>query len=182
MGTGDPFGSAAALQQWLDQEDAWMRATVREHGWAIQAIFGTGCWGHPACDCDRPRCGSPPFAYTVGLCAFGHPELVIFGLGIDQAHAVLNSLGDRVRGGHRFNPDETVTFDCWPHRLRLLPFRDDGDLPVLVSAQRFYQRTQTDPVPTMQCVWGDRWGRFPWDPGYDPPSGLQPMPGTSDPR
>lgn len=182
MSDDNPFGSEVALQQWLDQEDAWMRDTVREYGWAVQSIFGEGCWGHPGCNCGQPQGVSPPFAYTVGLYGFGHPELVIFGLGIDPAHAVLNDLGNRVRDGHVFDSDETVTFDHWPHRLRLFPFRDDGDVPVLISAHRFYQRTQAAPVPTMQCVWDDRWGRFPWDPDYDPPPGLQPMPGTFDPR
>lgn len=182
MAIDNPFNSELQLQQWLDQEDAWMRETVRRCGWAVEAVFGEGCWGHPGCDCGRPRGIHPPFAYTVGLYGFGHPEVVVFGLCIDTARTVLNDLGERVRRGSSLHPGEVLRFDGWPHRLHLFGFRDDGDVPVLISAQRFYQRSQVDPVPTLQGVWDDRWGRFPWDPGYDPPAGLQPMPGTHDPR
>lgn len=169
------------LQQWLDQEDAWMRDTVRSHGWAIQAVFGTGRWAPSECSCGcrhSDEGDSPPFAYTVGMFGFGHPELLVFGLPIGTAHRTLNELGERVRHGQRLRPGELVTFECWPHRLHLFEFSDDGDVPVLVAAQRFYGANQARPVPAIQCVWDDRWGRFPWEPGYDPPAGLQPMPGT----
>jgi Domain of unknown function (DUF4262) len=112
----NPFGSELRLLQWLDQEDAWMRDTVRRHGWAVQAVFGVGCWGHPGCDCGQPPGTNPSFAYTVGLYGFGHPELVVFGLCADTAMAVLNELGERVRHGQTLRPGEVLTFECWPPR------------------------------------------------------------------
>lgn len=174
------FGSPVARQQWLDQEDTWLRDTVRTHGWAVQAIFAEGCWGPPGCDCGLPREVSPPFAYTVGLFGFGHPEIVVFGLPIDTAHTVLNDLGKRIRQGSAFDGDADVRVPGWSHRLRLVRFRDDADVPVLISAHRFYRATQAAPVPTLQAIWDDRDGRFPWEPGYSPSGGLQPMPGTFD--
>lgn len=176
-----PFRDEIQLQQWLDQEDAWMRDTVRSHGWAVQAVFGTGRWAPSecSCGCNHPAEGdSPPFAYTVGLFGFGQPELLIFGLPISTAHRTLNELGERVRRGQRLQPGELVTLESWSHRLHLFAFRDDAEVPVLISAQRFYGATRARPVPAIQCVWDDRWGRFPWEPGYDPPAALQPMPGT----
>lgn len=173
-----PITTETQLQQWLDQEDAQMRDTVREHGWAVQAILPDGCWGSPSCTCGQPRGVSPPFAYTVGLFGFGHPELLIYGMHEDSAAGVLNELGERVRRGRALVPGELQTFDHWPHRVHLFPFGDAGDEPVLISAQRFYERRQDDPVPALQCVWDDRWGRFPWEPEYDPPPGLQPLPQT----
>lgn len=155
MATHNPFGSELRLQQWLDQEDAWLRDTVRHGGWAVQAVFGEGCWGHPGCECAQPRGVRPPLAYTVGLHGFEHPEIVVVGLCIDTAVAVLNDLGERVRAGQSLSPGDVLTFDGWPHRMHLFQFRDDGDVPVLTSAQRFYQRTQADPVPTLQGVWDD---------------------------
>ncbi len=113
------------LQQWLDQEDAWMRDTVRSHGWAIQAVFGTGRWAPSECSCGcrhSDEGDSPPFAYTVGMFGFGHPELLVFGLPIGTAHRTLNELGERVRHGQRLRPGELVTFECWPHRLHLFEF------------------------------------------------------------
>lgn len=54
------------LTAWRDQHQAWQRDTIRRHGWAVTAVLGDD--------------HEPPFAYTVGLSGFGHPELVVFGL------------------------------------------------------------------------------------------------------
>lgn len=170
-----PFDSEIQLQQWLDQEDALMRDTVRRHGWAVQAVYGEGCWGSASCSCGQPRGVLPPFAYTIGLYGFGHPELLIYGLDECDASAVLNELGERVRRGGTLSPGELQTLDGWSHRVHLVPFRDDGDVPVLISAQRFYDSSRHEPVPALQCVWDDAHGRFPWDPGHDLPPGLQPL-------
>jgi hypothetical protein len=149
-------------RQWLDQQDSWMRDTVRKHGWAIQAVFGEGT--------------DPPFTYTVGLFGFRHPELVIFGMPHESAGGVLNELGERVRQGGRIAPGELQTFENWSHRLHVFPLADPSK--VLFAANRFYGRRTDDPVPGLQLVWDDRWGNFPWEPRYDPPGWLQPLPGT----
>jgi hypothetical protein len=141
----DEMPTPVQVQQWLDQEDAWMRETVRRHGWAVQYVGGEECCG--------PSGGAPPFAYTVGLYGFGHPELLAYGLGQHSACSVLNQLGERVRQGERLGPGEPVTIDGGTHRVLLFPFRDDGDTPVLISAQRFYDATQDRPVPVLQVVW-----------------------------
>ncbi|WP_184820397.1 DUF4262 domain-containing protein [Jiangella mangrovi] len=165
------------LQQWLDQEDAWMRETVRRHGWAVQYVDGDGCWGPPRCGCGRPRGGSPPFAYTVGLFGYDHAELLVYGLGQHAASSLLNELGEQVRQGEQLGSDRPLRVDGGPHLVVLVPFRDDGDTPVLISAQRFYQATRDRPVPALRVVWSDAGGRFPWEHGYDLPAGLQPSPG-----
>lgn len=154
MATKIPFDGEFGRQHWLDQEDAWMRETVRRCGFAVQAVFGARCWSHPGCGCGQRRGTRPPIAYTVGLYGFGHPEVVIVGLCIDTAATVLNDLGERIRHGRSLAPGDVLSFNCWPHRMHLVEFRDDGDVPVLTSAQRFYQRTQADPVPALQAVWG----------------------------
>lgn len=60
------------VQQWLDQEDAWMRDTVRRHGWAVQYVLGDACSGPSGCACGGSPGADPPFAYTVGLYGFDH--------------------------------------------------------------------------------------------------------------
>ena len=150
------------IKQWLDQEDALTRDIVRRRGWAIQSVLGEGC--------------EPAFSYTVGLFGFGHPELLIFGLPHDSASSVLNDLCERVRRGGPIIAGELQTFDNWPHRLHAFALADTSE--VLFAANRFYNRPPDDPVPALQLVWDDRWGRFPWEPGYDPPDWLQPVPGT----
>ncbi|WP_162606441.1 DUF4262 domain-containing protein [Jiangella asiatica] len=164
------------VQQRLDQEDAWLRETVLRHGWAVESVYGEGCWGPPGCPCGLPRGGDPPYAYTVGLHDFGHPELVVFGLGDETGSLVLNALGERVRGGGRMLPARPLPVDGWHHRVRFFPFHDVGGPPLLTSAQRYYRRTADDPVSVLQVVWDDHQGRFPWEGGYDFPTGLQPPP------
>lgn len=147
----------------LDQYDAWARDTVRRYGWAVRYIFGD--------------VGDvPPFAYTIGLYGFDHPELVLFGADYDTSVNVLNWVGERVRAGGRIEPGELLTFDDWPHRLHVLTVPNPGE--IVLSANRFYGRSRDESVPALQLVWDDRWGRFPWEPDYDPPAWLQPMPGT----
>ncbi|RIQ11667.1 DUF4262 domain-containing protein [Jiangella rhizosphaerae] len=152
-------------QQWQDQEDAWMRDTVRRHGWAVQYAAG-----------------APPFAYTVGLYGLGHAELLVYGLDLQASAWVLNQLGDKIRDGERFGPGRPLRLAGWAHRLQLFPFHDGDDPPVLGSAQRFYGRDAADPVPALQLIWDDAAGRFPWEDGYELPAGLQPAPRPHSPR
>jgi hypothetical protein len=149
------------IQQWLDQDDAWLRETVRRNGWAVQAVCGEGT--------------EPPFAYTVGLFGLGHPELLIYGMSPESAAGVLNELGERVRQQRRVVPGELLTFERWPHRLHAFPVPNAAE--VLFAANRFYGRPADDPVPALQLVWDDRSGHFPWEPGYQLPGWIQPMPG-----
>ncbi|WP_026877721.1 DUF4262 domain-containing protein [Jiangella gansuensis] len=171
-----PAVTPIQLQQRRDQEDAWLRETVREHGWAVESIYAEGCWGPPGCPCGLPAGGEPPYAYTVGLFGFGHPEVVVFGLDEQTGSVVLNALGERVRRGRPLLPGRPLAVEGWHHRVRFFPFHDGGAVPTLASAQRFYRRSADDPVPALQCVWDDHQGLFPWEAGYDFPSGLQPPP------
>ncbi len=152
----------AKVRQFLDQQDAWTRDTVRRRGWAIEYVHGEG--------------EAPPCAYTVGLFGFGYPELVVFGMRAGESAALLNDVGDRVRGGESIVPGELVTFAHWPHRLHVLPLVNAAQ--VLFGANRFFGRPDHDSVPGLQLVWDDRLGRFPWEPDYEPPQWLQPLPGT----
>lgn len=78
------------MQAYLDQ----VRAAIRNHRWAIQ---GDG--------------DDEPFAYTVGLTAYGHPELLIRGLPHTDAAAVLNHLAHLVvDDGYQLHPDELVRY------------------------------------------------------------------------
>jgi Domain of unknown function (DUF4262) len=154
----------ALVTHFLDQTDAWTRDVVRRHGWAVEYVFGEGQQ-------------YPPVAYTVGLYGFAeHPELAIFGMDQHDSLGVLNTLGERIRRGARIEEGELITFDDWSHRLHVLPLVNAAQ--VLFAANRFYRRADHESVPGLQLVWDDRWGRFPWEPDYDPPQWLQPLPGT----
>lgn len=86
----------ARTRAWLDQERAWLKDTIRLHGFAIQYIGGGVC-SHPGCKGGDDR--EPPFGYTVGLFGIGHAELIVVGLDQETTGAILNSLGWIVQDG-----------------------------------------------------------------------------------
>jgi hypothetical protein len=143
----------------MDQDDAHVAHTIRQHGWLVSYIY----------DCENPD--APTFAYTVGLFGLHHPELLIFDVDPDTATLVLNVLGDRVRSGRDLVPGRLLTIKGWAHRIvpEELPNPDD----ILFEANRFYGR----PVPALQLTYDDRKGRFPWHPRHDS-SHAQPRPGS----
>ena len=135
-----------------------VRADIQVHGWHVAKIEG-----------DEQV---PPWAFTIGFgdSFDGHPEVLAAGMNLDQLHALLNRVGDLLRAGNRFEPEQRVHsilegFACafktvdarwhqafagnaaWHHR--------DGDFTL------------------MQCFWPDPEGRFPWEDGY--PEHLRPL-------
>jgi hypothetical protein len=159
----------AQIQHFLDQERAWLRETIAEHGWAVQAVFGEG--------------DEPPFAYTVGLRRFdGHPELLVVGLPEHASSSVLNQLGDRVRAGARLVAGVIVD-DLLPgYPLGFVDVYPEASEELLISANDWYQSQDGPPVSALQVVWCDDRARLPWDAGYAPPSAAQPLYGNAPPR
>jgi hypothetical protein len=148
------------VQQWLDQQNAWYRETIRTKGWAIQYVF-------PAAE------QSPSLGYTVGLTGFGHPEIAVFGLGQGSAATVLNDLGERVRSGARLRDGEQVQVRGVPVKLFDLP----NPAEVVFTANSLYGRDDEHSVPALHAIYPDDRGTWPWEPGCQLPFWLQPMPG-----
>ena len=114
----------------------------------------------------------PAFAYSVGLYqTFKHPEIIVVGLPPDWMHQIANNAGFAIRGGARFEDGvrsgeilekSEVTF----REVLRAHYHD-----YLGIALWFYKKHH---FPTLQCLWPDRDGRFPWDEGYsDSLKGLQ---------
>lgn len=149
---------------WLDQEDAHLARVIRRHRWAVQHVGGE--------DDDEP-----PFGYTIGLFGLGHPELVVVGLGVDTAHAVLQRVAGEVAAGRDLVPGELVRWDGGrPGQLFVEPSPNPGE--VLLGANRFYRRPPEHSVPAFQLTWAHEDGVFPWEPGWSCGPGCQPRPGT----
>jgi hypothetical protein len=50
------------------------------------------------------------FAFSIGLFTnFGHPEVILFGLGIEALHGIINLIGEEVRQGRRFAEGEVAS-------------------------------------------------------------------------
>src|SRR5579871_1257293 len=79
---------------------SWVATTVGEHGWAISGRHG-----------DQE---APPWAYSVGMwLSCQAPELVVCGLPVEIAAALINTIGARIADGERFGPDDVLD-DIFP--------------------------------------------------------------------
>lgn len=82
----------------MDDSTADLISLIDRFGWAVRFVSS----GPEDID-------APPFGYTVGLTAFGHPEFVMTGLPQEDAHAFLNQFGAAVRDGRRFQANTLTT-------------------------------------------------------------------------
>ncbi|WP_345214515.1 DUF4262 domain-containing protein [Georgenia halophila] len=123
------------------------RALIEEHGWMVQTV--------------EPEPDTVPFAYTVGLTRYhDHPELLVSGLPAEVAGPVLNQMGRQVREGERFTAGDVLVKDGTELFFVLLPVEDPYEM---VTAQEIYNDDGARPVPGLQMVWSDAYGRLPWE-------------------
>lgn len=133
-----------------DEDEQQLLDDVAEHGWHLIAVAADE--------------SGPAFVYSVGFFhTLGHPEVILFGLDSIQAMGqIVNSIGDLIREGHRFE-DGTETdrlLEGYACRFRQVP--NDVYPDYLGYAMWFYR---PDAFPAVQCFWPDRAGLFPWEPG-----------------
>lgn len=133
----------------MDKVEQKLRQDVEEYGWHVLNVF--------------PEADSPGWSYSTGLFhTFKHPEIVIVGLPSDTAHSVINSVGDAIRAGQRFE-EGTVSSE----------FLDGYDcifkqVPVEVYADHFGRAIDFydgKVFPVLQLVYPDRKKRWPWEEG-----------------
>lgn len=131
-----------------------MLETVEKFGFGLVHV-GETC-SEPGCDAHDE---GPPFTYTVGLTAMGHPELLVHGLRGRDSGPLLNDLGERIKVGESFHHGQVLTCEHGEARLALAQVVDHSDL--VVVGQVYPE------VDALQVVWQDWSKRFPWDPGYN---------------
>lgn len=134
---------------WPPAEDDFDRRlfeNVREVGWQVNLI-----------EADDE---GPAFAYSVGLFhSFGRPEVVVFGQAPEVMHGMVNRVGEHFREGG--------TYSDWEQATGVL---DDFAVMFREVQKKYYQEylgyarwfNRGDHFPTLQCVWPDTAGRFPW--------------------
>jgi hypothetical protein len=136
-----------------------LRAIIEEHGWAVRLV--------------SPRVGDEgvPFAYTVGLTAMGHPEIVEQGLPSETVHQFLNLVGKEVKAGRRFDAPSIVRdLTEGNHPVAFIRVEDTS---ALTAVEQVYGT-----VEALQLVWSDSSGRLPWEQGFGPGPDQQPLLGT----
>lgn len=134
---------------------AHIRRLIDVHGWAVHGVERSGAHA--------------PWAYTVGLTEAARPELVMTGMPLTRATALLNALAEHVVQAQAPKPGRRVT-------LR-------GGLPIevvevtepaaqLLVAAALYGTS----IQALQVVHADNRGLWPWDSGYRSSSrGGQPV-------
>jgi hypothetical protein len=103
-----------------------------------------------------------PFTYTIGLFhTYGHPELLIYGLPREVAHAVLNIAADAAASGKPLNLNEPTEelLEGYPCVFVPVPLSEYAEH---VGFARWYY--EGDDFPVQQIVWPSKAGLFPWHP------------------
>ncbi len=143
---------------WRDEVLFEIHAHVDKAGFAIQYVMGEGF--------------DPPWGYTIGFLAHGHPEVIVFGLDPECTAGGLHRLFDEIAEGV-FRPvglEHRQAMGDPELPLRLLPVPDehwDCSENRLCVAVEYYQAVgwARDQLHAVQLVWATPSGHFPWQAG-----------------
>jgi hypothetical protein len=125
-------------------------ARVGEHGWQTTSVLGGE---------------APAFSYTTGFwVTLGSPELLVFDFPPQLAHDVFGQVMRERRSGRELPMGEPLSGILGGESVYLFPVKPSAAAEYLRSSHWFYKWSE---FPTVQLVWCDREGRFPWQDGFD---------------
>jgi len=141
------------MDQDLATQNQRISDDVREYGWHCLHVFPT-------------QDGQTNFSYSIGFGeSYGAPEVLIFGLEREKAHALLNECAHLLKGGHTIHPNtEDANVLAGDYKVVFRPVRRDCFGEYLGTAIRYYQ---DKPFGAVVMFLPDRHHCFPWQPGYD---------------
>lgn len=132
----------------MNRIQAMIRATIEKHGFMVQGVFPTE---------DNP---SPYFAYSIGLRDKYGFDLILVGLPLPMAGAIINDVAALLDNGIALNvPVEGILMvplmfkDCAPELVK----------DYAVQAEVYYG----GPTRFIQILWPDTNSKFPSDPQFD---------------
>jgi hypothetical protein len=106
-----------------------------------------------------------PFGFTIGLFELhAHPEVIVTGLEQQLTGQILNVISHNLATGQRYAPDvsyDDILDECTCRFARVDPSYVNDYLGYAVW---YYQHRR---FATLQCLWPDKRGKFPNEPGYD---------------
>jgi hypothetical protein len=116
----------------------------------------------------------PSFSYTVGLFAkYNHPELIAFGLSPKTLHAILNIGGEMVKKGQLLKTATDYLEFFESGGVKFLQVDPKNTRDYFGYAIWFNKTTE---FPSLQLVWTDRQGRYPWEDDFENDlKGKQPL-------
>lgn len=125
--------------------------TVAKHGWQVSMIESDGY--------------NPSFAYTIGLTkTYGHPELIIMGLGIQVMNKLLNIAGNLIKIGHTIQLNNDYDNFIKGYQCQFIQMHKAYYSDYLGYGIWFNKGQHFD---TYQLVWPNKTGHFPWNKGDD---------------
>lgn len=141
------FPTEPLAQDFPSPAHARVVTDVRAYGWHVMKVL--------------PGNNHPGWAYSIGLYrTFHQPEIIVFGLGGDTMHHLINNVGDRMRSGVTFldgaSDDELLNGYACVFRSVPRVWLD----ATVGFAQWFYAAAD---FPLLQLFWPDRHGSFPWE-------------------
>jgi len=132
----------------LNPADAKFLANVERYGWAVTKVFIPP--GEEAND----------FARSTGLfLAFGHPEIVMFGLPLDRMQTIINIIGNRIKSDEKFVPGQDY-FDVFERHLCKFEIVNKSHYKGHFGRSNWFYEGHD--YPALQCIWPDRDGFFPY--------------------
>ena len=120
---------------------ALTRSRILEHGFTMNFVEGEG---------DK----NPPFAYTVGLSRWDHPEVICFNMCPECSNVTLTPIARAVIDrGERFSAGSDLDALYGPEEwgAEILEFPDSSTH--LLDANHFYRKAGGPPVPALQVLW-----------------------------
>ena len=108
------------------------------------------------------------WSYSTGLFYhFHHPEILIFNESTDLRWSMINSIGERVRQGEKFEPGRGYADIIGSgHYVQFRPVDVSHYKDWVNSAIWFYDNHPAS-FPLLQCFYPDMNGKFPWEPGCE---------------
>jgi hypothetical protein len=148
----------------MDKRDAKVHSDIKEFGWHVVLITADA--------------NGPAFAYSIGLQkTFKHPEVFIMGLKHETMHQIINGIGDRIKVGERFDAGKKYgeiisSFDCIFSEVPEEYFPAYFGTAIDFYKKPLFSLFRKYGFEVLQCIWPDKAGLFPSDPGF--PDNLRP--------
>jgi hypothetical protein len=132
----------------MDEHSQKVRDDIQQYGWHVVLVTAED--------------DEPAFGYTVGLFhTFRHPEVILIGQKLETTHAILNNIGDEIKHGAVFDAGTESEAVLEGYSVALRQVGQQWYPEYLGIAMDFYEG---EDFPVLQCVWPDRFHRYPWDP------------------
>ena len=111
----------------------------------------------------------PAFTYTVGMMlTLEHPEVILFGLRTPTMGQVLNDIGGEIRRGRPFGEPGLYEWIIEGYACKIAAVDPRFHVDYLGFAMWHRRHVgQTGSLVAVQCLWPDKGGRFPDEPGCD---------------